>query len=207
MEIREITTYHEKAPFTGYGVWFVFETKYRKAHLVHPVTLTELMLNEYEFVRAVGKCLWPNNNTGTSFHKDKFVRDFKTRLEFMIQNRKPFPIQAVAKIISELDEISEEEAHEFIKALDQKSWDMCIPTTLRLDKTSREYALKKDADLSAVRGRPLAIVEAFKESGPASIYKITELVTGKLKTKSKTGRVVTYFVHKLASQGILEIVA
>lgn len=207
MEIREITTYHEKSPVTGYSIWFVFETKYRKAHLIHVSTLKELILSEYEFVTSVGNCLWPFNNTKTSFNKDKFVRDFKDRLEFMIQHKKPFPIQSVAKIISELDEISEDEAHKFIKSLDQKSWDLCIPTSLRLDSTSREYALRKDVDLSSVRGRPLTIVEAFRESGPASIYKITELVTGKLKTKSKTSRVVTYFVHKLASQGILEIVA
>jgi len=207
MEIREVTTYNEKAPFTGFGVWICFETKYRKALLIHPVLLTELVLTEYEFVKSAGDRLWPLNETKTSFNFERFRQSFKDRINLFIRTNKPFPLNTVARVISELDEISEEEAYRFIKSLDQSAWDDCIETSLRLDKTNREYALKKDVDIQHIKGRPRTIVEIFKEVGPSSIYKITELATGRLKTKCKISRTVTYFVHRLAAEGVLEIVA
>lgn len=205
MEIREVTTYNEKAPFTGYGVWVVFELKYRKAHLLHPIYLTELMLSEYEYVRSSGNCLWPINNTGTSFNFEKWQHDFKNRVAFFIENKRSFPIQLVAKVIAEIDKTSIEEAIRFLGSLTESVAGKSAPKLFT--KANIEYALREDADISNVRGRPLAIVNAFQENGPASIYQITHLVKGKLKTKSDLSRVVTYFVHKLTAQGILEIVA
>lgn len=205
MEIREITTYHEKAPFTGYGIWIVFEMKYRKAHLIHPIHLTELILSEYEYVRSSGNSLWPFNNACNSFNFDRFKAEFKKRVETFIRTGKSFPVQTVTKIISEMDNISIEEATRFIGSFTSSEYNK--PVSTLFNKANREYALSKDADLSKFRGRPLAVLTAFKENGPASIYQITHLVNGRLKTKSDLGRVVTYFVHKLTSQGVLEIVA
>jgi len=205
MEIREVTQYNEKAPFTGYGIWVVFELKYRKAHLLHPIHLTELMLSEYEYVRASGNCLWPINNTGTSFNFERWKKSFKDRVLFFIEHNRSFPVQLVAKTIAELDEISLEEAIRFLGSLTQS--EAGKPKPKLFTKANMEYALREDVDISNMRGRPLAIVTAFKENGPASIYQITHLVKGKLKTKSDLSRVVTYFVHKLTAQGILEIVA
>ncbi len=205
MEIREVTTYNEKAPFTGYGIWIVFELKYRKAHLLHPIHLTELMLSEYEYVRSSGNCLWPFNSTGNSFNFERWKQSFKDRIAFFIEHKRSFPLQLVAKVISEIDNITVEEAIRYIGSLSQS--EAGKPAPMLFTKANIEYALRKDADVSEMRGRPLAIVNAFKENGPASIYQITHLVKGKLKTKSDLSRVVTYFVHKLASQGILEIVA
>ena len=200
MELREITQYHEKAPFSGYGMWIVFEMRYRKAHLLHPIHLTELSLSEYEYVKASGGSLWPNNTTKTSFSFDKWRESFKDRVKFFVEHKRPFPYALVAKVISEIDEISIEKAAAWIASLDTGS------TTKSFSKQSVEYVLRKGTDISSVKGRPSAIVTALSENGPASIDRITSLVEGKLKTKSRTGRVVTYFVHKLTAQGILEIV-
>lgn len=204
MEIREVTTYNEKAPFTGYGIWVIFEMKYRKAHLLHPVHLTELMLSEYEYVQSSGNCLWPFNNTGNSFNFERWKQNFKDRVAFFIQHKRSFPVQLVAKVISEIDGITVEEAVKYIGSLTQLESGKATPTLFT--KANIEYVLRKDADISLMRGRPLAVVNAFQENGPASIYQITHLVKGKLKTKSDLSRVVTYFVHKLTAQGILEIV-
>jgi hypothetical protein len=207
MEIREVTTYNEKAPFTGYGLWIVFELKYRKILIVHPVTLTEIVLSEYEYVKSCGDSLWPINTSKTSFKFDKFARDFKERIRYRITKGKSFPIQTVAKVIAELDNITVEEASRYLTSLSHQSYDLGNVETLDIDDENREYRLRKGVDYSHITGRPLAIIEAFRENGPSSKYKITELVTGKVKTKMKISRVVTYFVNKLASQGILEIVA
>lgn len=209
MEIREVTQYNEKAPFTGYGLWIVFELKHRKAQLIHPIYFTELILSEYEYVKSSGGCLWPNNNTKTSFNIDKFKRDLKSRIRFMLENKRPFPVQVVAKIIAELDSISEREALDLIKSMNNSvSAELGIPTSITLDKANLEFRLRKDADTSSIKGRPLAIVEVLKETGEsASMYRINHLVNGRLKTKCKLSRAVTYFVNKLVAQGILEIVA
>jgi hypothetical protein len=206
MEIREVTTYNERAPFTGYGVWVVFELVGRKAQLIHPIHLTELMLSEYEYVQSCGNSLWPYNNTGTSFNVDRFKRNLKERIEFFVRTKKSFPIQTVAKIIAELDEIEVSEALKYISSLGVEATEDEKPVSMAMDKASREYSLRKDVDISNIAGRPRVIVEVIRESGPASIYQITHLVTGRLKTKCGISRTVTYFVHKLASQGILEIV-
>lgn len=205
MEIREVTQYHKDAPFSGYGIWIVFELKYRKAHLLHPVHLTELMLNEYEFVRASGSCLWPIANDSSSFNFDRWKKDFKARVAFFVEHKRSFPLQTVAKVISEIDGISTEKAIAYIGSFSISEGGK--PTPMLFDKANRSYALREDVDLTQFRGRQLALVNAFKENGPSSIYQITHLVKGRLKTKSDLGRVVTYFVHKLTAQGILEIVA
>lgn len=205
MEIREVTQYNRDAPFTGYGVWIIFELKYRKAQLIHPVHLTELILSEYELVRSSGNSLWPTNKTGSSFNFEKFKQDFKDRVKFFIEHKRSFPLQTVARVIAELEDISTEEAIRIIGGMTES--EAGKPTPMLFSKANRQYALREDVDLSKIRGRPLAVVNAFKENGPASIYQITHLVKGRLKTKSDLSRVVTYFVHKLTSQGILEIVA
>lgn len=205
MEIREITQYSDKSPFNGYGVWIVFEQKYRKAYLLHPIHLTELMLSEYEFVRASGNSLWPVNQTGSSFNRDRFVDAFKKRVIFFVEQQRSFPIQAVAKVIAELDEIEVTEAIKWIASHSESVGNK--PVRLFFDKGNQEYALVKGVDYSKIGGRPRVIIEALKDIGPASIYQIIHLVEGKLKTKNKLSRVVTYFVHKLTTQGILEIVA
>lgn len=198
--------YHDKAPFTGYGVWICFEMKFRKVQMIHPSTFTEIMLSEYEYVKSSGKSLWPVNNSGTIFNLDRFVARFKERIDARIRTGKSFPVQTVAKILAEFDDTTVEQATRYLKSLTQASFDDGNHKTLDLDKNNREYALRKDADISGITGRPLAIVEAFRDNGPSSIYRITELVTGRVKTKMKVSRVVTYFVHQLTIRGVLEIV-
>lgn len=207
MEIREVTTYSENSPFTGYGIWIIFEKKYHKAILLHPVLLTELQLNEYEFVESCGNCLWPFNNSGKGFSIDRFISNFKERIKFFIDNERSIPAELCAKVISEIDEISMEKARECINLLALKSGEELKTGVYSLDKKEREFSLRDDANYSKVRGRPLAIIEALRDYGPATMEQITELVDGKLRTKCKLSRAVTYFVNKLTSQGILEIVA
>lgn len=215
MEIREITTLHKNAPFKGYGVWVVFETRLRKAHLFHPVTFTELFLSEYEFVRSCGNCLWPFNNSGSNFNVQKFYANFLERVEFFVKNKKSFPVNLVAQVISEVGELSMENSMKFIQNLYSKvlqqmpeeTTEEQIQKELSFDKHTRVFKFKEGADTQKVKGRPLAIVEALKQDGPATMLEITERVSGTLKTKCKLSRTVTYFVNKLTSQGILEIVA
>lgn len=205
MEIREVTTYNKNAPFSGYGIWIVFEMRYRQAQLLHPIRLTELILTEYDFIRSSGNSLWPENKTGNSFDFERFRRSFKERVELFIRNKRTFPVQLVTNVIAELDKCSNQEAMRFLASHTQQEYGK--PVSTLFNKANREYNLAENVDLSEYRGRQLVILNAFKENGQASIYQITHLVTGKLKTKSDVSRVVTYFVHKFASQGILEIVA
>ena len=207
MEIREITTYNERAPFSGYGIWIVFELKHRKAHLIHPVTFTELVMVEYDYVKSAGDCLWPFNTTKSSFSIERFRKNLLDRIDFFIKNKRSFPLNLLATVISEIDECSIEDATKIITSMASVSTDHDVPISNLMDKASREFSLCKDADISGIRGRPLAIVQALQETKSASIYQITHLVNGRLKTKSDLSRVVTYFVHKLTSQGILEIVS
>jgi hypothetical protein len=205
MEIREVTTYNKNAPFSGYGVWVVFEMKYRRAQLLHPIHLTELILGEYDYIRSRGKCLWPENETGSSFNFERFRKSFKDRVELFVKNKKTFPVQLVSNVIAELDKCSTTEAMRFIASHTTKEHNKSVSTLF--NKANREYNLAKNVDLSHYKGRQLVILSAFRENGQASIYQITHLVTGTLKTKSDVGRVVTYFIHKFAARGILEIVA
>lgn len=206
MEIREVTTYNPDAPFKGYGIWILFEYKYRKVQLLHPVFLTELILSEYEYVKSSGNSLWPINTSGieNSFHWERFKAKFKERVKHFAENQKSFPVQLVAKVIAEMDGVTEKEAVRWIGSFTESVAGK--PAPLLFNKANREYALNKDVKLSEYRGRILTILTIFNETGPASIYQITHLAQGRLKTKSDVGRVVTYFVNKLASQGILEIV-
>lgn len=207
MEIREITIEHPHAPFDGFGVWFVFEMRYRKAQLLHPVTFTELILAEYEFVRSRGKSLWPVNTSGTTFDLGKFIKRLEERIESCVKSRRSFPIQLVAKALAELKDISHEDALFQIGEIGKTSnvmWD--DNPEILLNKGSREYRINPDADISGIQGRPLTILQILQENGSASIYQLTHLATGRLKTVSGVSRVVTYFVNKMTSQGILEIV-
>lgn len=205
MEIREVTTYNKSSPFSGYGIWIVFEMKYRKTQLLHPIHLTEMILTEYEYVQSVGNSLWPNDETGGMFNFERFRERFKARVEFFVKNQKTFPVQIVTKVLAEMDSISEKEAVRFIASFTSQEYGK--PVSSLFSKTNREYAIAENVDLSNYRGRQLVILSAFKEHGQSSIYQITHYVTGKLKTKSDVSRVVTYFIHKFASQGILEIAA
>jgi hypothetical protein len=205
MEIREITTYHKDAPFTGYGIWVTFEMNNKKAHLLHPVHFTDLILTEYEYVRASGKVLWPVNNTGLPFNLDKWRKHFKERIKFFVDNGRGFPIQLVAKTLAEIEGKTLDEALKYIGVISKSDERKTIPIVFQ--KANIEYALVNGVDLTGIRGRPLTIVKAFQETGPASVYKVINQLNGRLKTKSDTNRVVTYFVHKLAAQGILEILA
>ncbi len=206
LEVREVTTYNENAPFTGYGLWLVMAEENRRAHLLHPIHLTEMYLREYEYVKSVGGSLWPNNTTKSIFDKDKFIRRFKENIAFKLKFKKPFPINTVAKALSELEGITLEEAFTAIgqETIDKETGEIISSVST---KANREYALKEGINPDNFKGRQHALLCAFKEHGSASIYQITSLVEGKLKTKSSLSRVVTYFVNKLASQGILEIVA
>jgi hypothetical protein len=205
MEIREITSYNEKSPFQGYGVWMVMTEENRRAHLLHPVCLTEMYLREYEYRKSVGDCLWPNKTSKGSFNRDKFSQKFRERITTFVQLNKPFPVNTVARALSELDSISLEEAMRFVGQVSVNEYGESISKLT--NKANREYDIKKGIDPEDFRGRQRALLLAFKEHGPASIYQITSMVDGKLKTKSDLSRVVVYFVNKLASQGILEIVA
>ena len=207
MEVREVTQYDERAPFTGYGVWIVFEQKNRRALLLHPVTLTELSLTEYQFVQGVGKSLWPINTSKSSFNSDRFIYNFKERIRAFLINIRTFPVNLAAQVISEFERISVEEAMKVISSLGA-SVDEELPATAILDKTNRAYRVAKNVRLSDFVGRTLAVLEVVKESGPVNTYQIASLAEGRLKTKCQGGvsRAVTYIVNKLASQGILEIV-
>lgn len=205
VEIREFTTYHEKSPITGYGVWIVLDEKDRKAHLLHPITLTELIVSEYDFARNSGKSIWPMNSTGVTFSASRFMDSFKKRIAFFLENNRPFPVNTVARALADMEEITIEEAMQFIGSLSVNEYGESISRLS--DKANREYALKANVDITTFNGRQLALLRDFKEHGPASIYQLTSRVKGKLETKSDLGRVVTYFVNKLTSQGILEIIA
>ena len=177
-----------------------------KAHLFHPVHLTDFYLSEYEFRVSSGDELWPNNMSKGPFNREYWVKRFRDRIMSLAQRGKPFPVQTVAAILATVDDISVEEALHFIGAasVDENG----ISTSSQLStKATREYAIREDVDPTEFRGRQRALLCAFKEHGSASIHKITALVEGKLKTESDLGRVVTYFVNKLAREGILEITA
>lgn len=206
LEIREVTTYNDNAPFCGYGIWIVLAEENRRAHLIHPIYLTEMYLREYEYIKSVGGCLYPNNTTHSPFNKERFITRFKERISVMLQSKKPFPVNTVARVLSELEDISIEKALASIGqgTVDKETGEIISGLSV---KANREYALKEGVNPDNFKGRQRALLCAFKEHGSASIYQITSLVEGKLKTKSSLGRVVTYFVNKLASQGILEIVA
>lgn len=205
MEIREITQYNSDAPFTGYGVWIVLEFRDRKAHLIHPVHLTELMLTEFDFKKSCGGTLWPINTTGSSFNSGRFLRDFKERIKMYIERKRSFPVQLAARIIAEMDEIELSESLTLIGSMTQSEAGKAVPIVF--SKANRAYALGENVDLLKYTGRVRVILEAFKEVDSASIYQISHQVKGKLKTKSELGRVVTYLVHKLAAEGILQIIA
>jgi hypothetical protein len=206
VDIREFTTYNEKSPITGYGVWIVLEAG-RRAHLLHPVNFSELIITEYEFHSSSGRTIWPVNATGCPFNASRFMESFKKRIAFFMENGRPFPLQSVAKAIAGLEDISFDEALDMIRglAVDEKGNSLSVSRSS--DKVNRIYRLDPEVDLDKFYGRPRVILQAIKESGPISIYKLTSLVEGKLVTKTDKNRVVTYFVNKLASQGILEIVA
>lgn len=204
MEIREITTYHKDAPFTGYGIWIVSEMKYRKAQLLHPVALTELILSEYEFVSSSGNCLWPFNNTGSSFSFDRFLLHFKERIKFFINNGRTIPVQSVAKALAEFEGTTVKETMTYLGSLTSSEYNK--PVSTLFTKANRSYVVSSSTEISKYRGRQLQILEVLKENEPASIYQLTHLVQGRLKTKLNEGRVVTYFINKLASQGVIEIV-
>ena len=163
-------------------------------------------MREYEFVTSVGNCLWPNNTTKTQFNFDRFLSNFKNRIGFCLQHGKSFPVNTVAKALAELENTSVEEALGFIgkESVDKETGESIASLST---KANREYAIREGVDLSKFNGRQYALLCAFKEHGQASVFQITSLVEGKLKTKSSLSRVVTYFVNKLTSQGILEIVA
>jgi hypothetical protein len=203
MEIREITQYHEHAPFTGYGVWIVIEEKDHKARLLHPVYLTELFIKEYDYAKVCGNSLWPTNDaSNTTFNYRRFVQRFKERVGIFAKKGKAFPVQSVAKALAYFDDIPVVKALEVISKLLAKS-----EQDPRLsDKSSREYRIVEKVDIGLVRGRPKAILDVLRENGAANIYQITSLVEGRMKTKLNVGRVVTYYVNKLTSQGALEIV-
>jgi len=164
-----------------------------------------LVVSEFEFVKSSGQTLWPVNATGISFNAARFMSSFKRRIAFFLENKRPFPVQTVAKALAGLEEIELDEAMRFIGSLSVNEYGESISRLS--NKTTREYGLRSGIDDTRFNGRQLAIVRAFKEYGPASIYQITAKLEGKLQTKSDPGRVVTYFVNKLASQGVLEIIA
>jgi hypothetical protein len=118
--------------------------------------------------------------------------------------KRPFPINTVARALSELDNIELEEAMRFIGQTTVNEFGESVSKLST--KANREYVLREGVDPELFKGRQRALLCAFREHGSASIYQITTAVEGKLKTKSDLSRVVTYFVNKLASQGILEIV-
>ena len=200
MEIREVTQYHEKSPFTGYGIWIVFELKYRKAQLLHPIYLTELMMSEYELVKASGNCLWPVQSENNFFNMDRFRKNFKERVEFFIQQKKSFPVNSVAKVIAELDGSTEQEALAWIGS--KAKVEEGRPTPMIFSKGTIQYLVNPDFK-KHIGGRKGIIVDAVREHGPASIYQLTHLVEGRLKTVTELSRVVTYLVHNLQDQRIL----
>lgn len=204
MDIREFTTYNDNAPVTGYGVWIVLDSSGRRAHLLHPVALSEMIVSEFELVKSSGNTVWPVNATGSKFDAERFMNSFKKRIAFFLENKRPFPINTVAKALAGLEEIELDEAMRFIGKLSVDEFGESISRVS--NKANREYTLKSGVDISMFYGRPGCILQAFKDHGPASIYQITSKVEGKLQTISDRGRVVTYFVNKFASQGILEIV-
>lgn len=205
MDIREFTTYSENSPITGYGVWIVLDQGNNRTQLLHPFLLTELVVTEYEFKTGSGETLWPKNSSGVPFNASKFLQTFKNKIAFFLENGRPFNIHLVAKALSFFEETTIEEAMSFIGTLSKES-EPGESTSRLSNKAQRVYRIREEADLLKIKApRQKAIIEALK-SGPASIYQIISLVDGKLKSKSDLNRVVTYFVGKLTSQGILEIV-
>jgi hypothetical protein len=203
VEIREFTTYHEKSPITGYGIWIVIEEGGRRVHLLHPFSLSELIVNEVDFVQNAGAPLWPVNATGISFSASKFMEKFKKRIAFFIENKRPFNMNVVAKALAGMEEITHEEAMKMISELIPPDDNSRIGEMT--NKSNRVYRVSRDADLSKLQGRPRALIDVLLEHGPASIYQLTSLADGRLKTKTDMRRVVTYFVNKLSAEGILEL--
>ncbi len=204
MDIREFTTYSESSPVCGYGIWIVIEEG-KRIHLLHPIHLAELIITEYEFKSGSGNTLWPINSTGCVFNSSRFISSFKERIAFFVENGRSFPIQTVAKAIAEFEEIPFDKAMSYIGSLSVDEFGESISRIS--DKANRVYRVNDSVDINSYRGRAFALLSAFKANGPASIYQITPLVDGKLKTKTDLSRVVTYFVNKLASEGVLQIVA
>ena|ERR1035437_5812318 len=207
MDIREFTTYSEKSPVTGYGVWIVLEEKGHRALLLHPLHLCELAVSEYEFVTCSGDTLWPNNATGTIFHAERFVESFKKRISFFLENERAFPVQTVARALALFEDITVQEALKFIGSVSVNEFGESISPIS--NKANREYVLRDGIDPRNFPGRASTILLLVKEHGPASILQITSLADGKLKVTDQCplNRTVTYFVNKLTSEGILQIVA
>ena len=205
MDIREFTTYSDHSPVTGYGVWIVLEEGKNRTQLLHPFLFTELIVTEYEFKSGSGGTLWPSNSTGVPFNAVRFMQMFKDKIEFFLENGRPFPMALVAKALAGFEDITIEEAMSVIAKLSINEIGESISRAS--NKANRIYQIREGKDISNFNGRPFTLLKAIKENGPASIYQITSLVEGKLQTKSDLSRVVTYFVNKLTSQGILEIMA
>jgi len=210
VEIIEFTTYSEKSPFTGFGVWILLEKNDGKAHLLHPIHLCELTVREFEFCTSVGNSIWPVNSTGTNFSASKFIESFKNRIAFFLEIERAFPIQTVAKALAFFEDISVESALDYIKSSLNESdeylkKDGSERKARAVNKSTREFRLSDDPGIKKLSPREKVILEALKENGPASIYSITSLVDKTLKTKSDKARVVTYFVNKMLSEGVLEI--
>lgn len=207
MDIREFTTYSEKSPVTGFGVWIVLEEMGHQAHLLHPISLCELVVSEYEFVTCSGHTLWPINSTGSSFHADQFIDRFKKRIAYFLENERSFPVQTIAKALAEFEEISIKEALQFIGTLSVNEFGENFSPVA--DKTNREYVLRDGINPESFSGRTEIILNIIKEHGPASLYQIAEFSEGRLKVTNTCplNRTVTYFVNKLTSEGILQIVA
>jgi len=206
VDIREYTTYSDKSPVTGYGVWVVVEEG-RRSLLLHPVHLTELVVSEYEFSTGSGNTLWPINSSRGTFDANRFIESFKKRIAFFAENERPFPIHTVAKAYAGFEDISLEDAMAVIRTLsvsELSGSDGLIPKGA--DKATRVYKVPEKLDLSLFNGRPLVILQELRTNGPSSVHRIVSLVDGKMKTKTDVRRVVTFFVNKLTAQGILEIV-
>lgn len=204
VDIREFTTYNENSPVSGYGVWVLIESTGKKAHLLHPILFTELIVTEYDYRKGSGATLWPINTSGVKFDASRFVEAFKKRIAFFLENERSFPINTVAKALAEFEEITFIEAVDFINKLSIN--DLGESISQKSNKANRVYKLREDCPPITFGGRPLALVQDIKENGPASIYQITSRIEGKLKTRTDLARVVTFFVNKLTAQGILEIV-
>lgn len=205
MDIQEFTTYNDNSPVTGFGVWLVLERTGKKVHLFHPVYFSEIIVTEYDFRCGAGATLWPVNASGVGFNAERFSKSFKNRIAFFLDNGRSFPINTVAKALAEMEEISLDEAMSYIGKLSVNELGESISRIS--NKTYRVYQVLDQKKALKLGGRPSTIVKDILENGPASIYQLTSRIEGKLTTKTELGRVVTYFVNKLVSQGILEVVS
>jgi hypothetical protein len=201
VEVRGIHLDNEKAPTTGHAVYVVVEQSNRKVLLLYPWNLQEFEISAEEFRTGAKESYWPENTSKLKFDVHKLVDRIKQNVQAFALRKRTFPTSTVIKVLCELGEMTPPDVESWVMAAlpeDSKS-------SVRQQKIGKQYRLSKNVDLAEFRGRQLVVLEAIRDLGEASVHVIVDAVQGKLKSKLDHERVVTYFVNKFHSQGILEL--